>query len=94
MASKTFDNENPGRNVHNPNSVGSGQHLYRRVDVARGDALPDGTLIVAWKGKEPIHNEILDVQDEDAKAAALKDGWSESPVVPKAEKAEKKGAKA
>ncbi len=50
------------------------------------DAASESTLIVGWHGKDPIHNECKTVADASAKAAALKDGFGEAPVLPKAKK--------
>jgi hypothetical protein len=81
MAAKAFDNQKPDKDVHNPQNVSSGQHLFKHVSVKKGDELPENTIVVAWKGKEPIHNEFLDVPDEESAKAAIKGGWSVKPVL-------------
>lgn len=75
-----FNNLTPGKNITDPQNVGAvaewPRHVYRPTAVAT-----DTSLIVAWKGKQPVHNEVQSVIDDVALAAALKDGCSLTPVI-------------
>lgn len=97
-----FNNLDPKKDVTDPKGnkdPNFPRHVHKHVTVVEKDAngkdvVPDGALVVAWKGKQAIYNEFLSVNDADELAAALADGYEDQPVVPAApvaEKATKKG---
>lgn len=73
-----FDNLDPKRIITDPDNLGAERHwpkaLYRFVPHATEDS-----LIVAWKGKEPIHNESIRVHDETALEEHVTAGWATKP---------------
>jgi hypothetical protein len=80
-----FDNLKPGVSVTDPKGVALSPelkgaplpaHLYKHVAEKS-----DTSLVVAWKGKEPIHNESVIVGTEAEKAERLADGYSAEPVL-------------
>lgn len=84
-----FDNLNPKKNVTDPKGSGDAlfpRHVHKHVAVAKPADAPEGALVVAWAGKQPIYNEFLSVNNADELAAALKDGYEDQPVVPAAKK--------
>jgi hypothetical protein len=86
---KAFDNLNPPRSVTDPNGAPAGRpfpkHMHRHVAEATKTS-----LIVAWKGDTPIHNEFLEVADQGALDAAVAEGWSDKPQLEPAKKNGKK----
>lgn len=78
-----FDGANPPKKVTDPKPGPARQHLYRFA-FEPGDT----TVVVAWKAKQPIHNDVLAVTTDDEKAASLAAGYSDAPVLdaPKAKK--------
>ncbi len=75
-----FNNLKPEKNITDPKNLGAvtdyPQTLYRATPTPT-----DTSLIVAWKGKTPVHNELDSAVDDADKANKIKDGWSLAPVV-------------
>lgn len=84
-----FDQTKPDKKITDPKNSPIGEyprHLFKFVS----DATPT-SLVVAWAGKAPIHNDIVDAFDDHGKAELVKDGWSLTAVLK--DPAEKKAAK-
>lgn len=90
-STKAFDQLAPSKQITDPLGLGAQgggkfpAHLYRHVAESS-----ETSLVVAWKGKAPIHNEVLEVGDQKALDEALDAGWSDKPVLEAAGKAKPK----
>lgn len=96
MAGEAFNAATPDRKQTDPDGVGAPlgvhvaypRHVYRLVPEAQ-----DGSLVVAWKAKAPIHNAMMDVGTAADEAVALAEGWSLTPQIePAADDKPKKDA--
>lgn len=84
-----FNNLDPKKDVTDPKGTKDPnfpRHVHKHVAVAKKEDAPEGSLVVAWAGKQPIYNVFLSVNNADELAAALKDGYEDQPVVPSAKK--------
>ena len=90
--SKSFDVSNPSRHVTDPKNYGTAQrtagvpkHLYRFIETERLADTQEGhaTIVVAWKGRDPVYNEMFEATTPDELHEAIAAGWSETgPVMP------------
>lgn len=72
-----FQNETPGSDITDPKKLREQSphfpaHLHRHVPEAT-----DTSIIVAWKNKQPIHNEFCEVGTPEELAVKVKEGWLE-----------------
>ncbi len=87
-----FAQMSPPQSITNP-TVPDGEKPVAEypAHVHRAVAEPTETsIVVAWVGKKPIHNEYLIVANDDERKTALADGWSDDPVVPDTDKTKAK----
>jgi len=75
-----FNQAEPKKSVTNPNPATPEGAPYPKT-FYRHSAGEDGSIVVAWDKKTPIHNEILHVVDAKAEKAAIEDGYSAAPVL-------------
>lgn len=83
-----FNQLAPPMNITDP-SASSGAEYPRHLYKHAADA-SDTSVVVGWKAKQPVHNEVVTVADGGAKAAKLEEGWSLVPVLPDEKKAKGK----
>lgn len=59
--------------------------MYRAVEVEAGADVPEGAIVVAWRGPgkqaTPVYNEIRHVEDPKAAAKAADEGFADGPVL-------------
>lgn len=78
-----FNQENPPKRITDPDGAGAQTafpaHVHRHVVKVDDEDLPENTVVVAWKGRKPIHNEFREVKDQKALDQALREGFSAKP---------------
>lgn len=90
-----FLTTDPKKNVTDPKNLGHvtdyPAHVHKAITVDKDEAgkpiVPEGVLIVAWHGKTPIYNEVRVVADATERKAALTEGFTDAPDIPKAKAA-------
>lgn len=86
-----FNQVGPPKSVTNPNpntpeGAAYPKHLYKFGE-------DDGSVVVAWDGKKPIHNTVVSVNSESEEAKAVKDGYHAKPVLEGPKEPKGKGGK-
>lgn len=75
-----FNQADPKKHITDPKNLGANAQYPSHLFKFTPEPSPT-SVVVAWKGKEPVHNEIVDAANEADEAAKVKDGYSLKPVL-------------
>lgn len=74
-----FNQATPPETLTNPESSTPKGAPYPKVLYKAGEG--KHSMVVAWDGDKPIHNQIIDVTSESEEAKRVAEGWKPKPVI-------------